>query len=123
MSSKYCPECGTKSVATSSPAKFCSNCGHSFVGLKSAASVVQSKEDNVESPPSFRGLTKLEYTIEHDVNKVTAADVIAMGPTNEPPRMDKKKMKGFKLPTREEALAESMRLCGSSRSNPTPIEE
>lgn len=122
MSVKYCRECGNQESLIS---KFCSSCGYKFVNLnKTTASsspkiVVEAQEE--ENIGRSWNLDRSAVSIEVYNQKITAGQVCSTPPTNEPPRVDKKSLKGFKTPSKDEFLTQSMAECASSRNSPKEI--
>ena len=101
----YCTQCGYKNVFTTRQAKFCAGCGNSLVQTQtdqvSEASVTESVEVEPEQA-SFSNIRKLINTQKEGSNQNLKKAQAKQAPT--------------KL-TREEAEAESMRVCGSSIQN------
>ncbi len=117
----YCTQCGYKNVFTTRQAKFCAGCGNSLVQTQtdqvSEASVTESVEVEPEQA-SFSSIRKLEYDIDPPSKNFTVGDLI--NTQKEGSNQNLKKAQARQAPTkltREEAEAESMRVCGSSIQN------
>ena len=116
----YCTDCGYKNVYTTRQAKFCAGCGESLIGEKSPTPQVaqaNSLEDDTSSErKGIPNIQKLEYTVDSVSRAPKIGDLINTR-SEKSERFERQGTKTKSKPlSLEEAEAQSMQECSSSRN-------
>ena len=121
MPFKYCTDCGYKNIYTTRQAKFCAGCGESLIGEKSPAPQIaqanSSQGDISSENKGIPNIQKLEYTVD-SVSKAPKIGDLINTRNEKSERFERQgtKTKSSQCLSIEEAEAQSMQECSSSRN-------